>query len=360
MRLFIAIFIVFLGVDAVAQQYRSDTVLFHNGDIALSGTLSFPQGEEGPYPAIVLIAGSGAQNRDSNLMGFKVFKIMADAFNQSGIAVLRYDERGVGESTGKSVMQSTTAELAKDAAAAVDYLYERPEIDNSKIGMLGHSEGGIIVPKVAVETGRVAFLLLLAGPGMPGCKVIESQQRAILSANPNFSKEYIDATVSLNTKVIAMMSDSTMAKEEVVDKAAAEINKSIDLMPESIQGGIANRELFSKTQAQNAYKQINIPWMKYFLTYDPIPVLRKVNCPILLVFGAKDTQVTAEQNLAPMIEALKEGGNDEVTVKVFENANHLFQEAATGSPQEYGALSKAFVPALLPYLSTWLKDVIDK
>ena len=349
----LALIILFcIAGKAYAQNYRSEEVTFTNDTTQLAGTLSFPKGE-GPFPVVVLISGSGAQDRNSDLMGFKVFKIMADSLNEAGIAVLRYDERGVGKSTGKSVGNSTSAELAEDVLSAVHLLSERKDI--SSIGMLGHSEGGIIAPMVEVQSEEVDFLILLAGPGIPGKEVIATQQKAMLAQNPTFTEDYIEEAIKVNSIIMEMMSETSLSEEQAVDSIASLLKESIKKLPDAIKNSITDPDLFSKTQANNAYKQFQSEWIKYFISYDPLPTLKKVDEPILLLFGGKDLQVTEADNRPSMEQVLKEAGHKQVTIKVFPEANHLFQKANTGSPMEYATLDKAFISGLLPLIADWIK-----
>ena len=213
MKNVINIYLLFFSFTTIAQPYFSEEVSFSNDEVELSGTLSFPDGE-GSFPALLLIAGSGAQDRDSNLMGFKLFEIMANHFNQQGLAVLRYDERGVGESSGPAVLMSTTEELARDANAAIRFLLTHDRINKESIGILGHSEGGVIAPKVAVMNSQVDFIILLAGYGVPGIQVSELQVRKALEADTTLTEEYINSMAATNTKLLEYAINDSLTTEQ--------------------------------------------------------------------------------------------------------------------------------------------------
>jgi len=346
----------FFLISTTYAQIIEEEVSIKNGDITLSGVLSYPESKT-KLPAIVLVSGSGAQNRDSDIAGFKPFKILADHFNNKGIAVLRYDDRGHGKSTGKSVGESTSKEIATDASAAHTYLRNHKAIDPSKVGLLGHSEGGIIVPMVAANNDNVAFIILMAGYGVKGIEVTSEQQKAILKAQ-GMNDEFINQASEMNKKLIDAMQDESKSQEEVLELAKKLITDQIAYLPENVQSQITDKEAYANFQAQSAVKQMNSPWIQFYMTYDPAPTLAQVECPVLMLFGGLDTQITVSQNKSVMEEAL--ASNSNVEVKVFEKANHLFQEAKTGSPMEYANLDKEFVTGFEEYVSNWiLEKAID-
>jgi len=335
---------------AAAQQEQEVTI--DNGEIKLSGTLSYPTGGD-KFPAIILISGSGAQNRDSDILGFKPFKILADHFNSKGIAVLRYDDRGTGKSTGKSVGQSTSEEIATDAEAAFNFLKNHKKIDAKQIGLLGHSEGGVIAPMVAARESEVAFVILMAGYGVPGVELTNAQQAAILKSG-GMSDEYIEKASQMNQQLITAMVDENKTVEDVKQLASELIRKQIQYLPENVKSQIADEDAYVQMQVQSVVAQMQSPWIKYYMQYDPAPTLTKVSCPVLVLFGELDTQVTEKQNKEVMANALE--NNKNVTIKTFEKANHLFQEAKTGSPMEYASLKKEFVEGFESYISDWVLE----
>lgn len=336
----------------LGQEFRSEEVTFANGEVTLAGTLSFPAGSP-PYRAVVLVSGSGPQNRDSEVMGFKPFRLLADFFNRQGLAVLRYDDRGTGQSKGTAVMQSTTADLAEDARAAFVYLRNRKDIDGNKVGMLGHSEGGVVVPVVAASE-PVAFAILMAGFGVKGMVLSNAQQAAILRAS-GMSEEFVQASNAMNNEVMDMMMREGVTEAQLTEFVKAETLKLLPLLPEPARAQITDPDAYANMAAYQAVAQSKVPWIRYYMTYDPLPILKKVTCPVLLLFGELDTQVLPSQNADLMKDALVQAGNKEVEVAVIAKANHLFQEAITGSPAEYASLKKEFIPGFLTSLEQWVR-----
>jgi pimeloyl-ACP methyl ester carboxylesterase len=356
MKYLITIGLIFNLMQGISQTFREEEISFKNGDLTLSATLSFPSSKNKKVGAIILVSGSGPQNRDSEIFGFKPFKLLADFFNQQGYAVLRYDDRGVAKSTGKSVNESTTADLAEDAHQAFLYLKTRKDIDIKKIGLLGHSEGGFVVPMVAAQEPSVAFVILAAGFGVKGVELSNAQQAAILRAS-GMSEDFISASTTMNKQVMTMMTDSTITDEKLAEFVKVEVLKLLPLLPENIQSQIPDNEAYANMGAQQAVMQSKSPWIRYYMNYDPLPLLKKVKCPALLLFGELDTQVLATQNSDLMREALLNAGNKNVTAITISKANHLFQEAQTGSPAEYSSLKKEFIPEFLYSMQKWLTTV---
>jgi uncharacterized protein len=335
-----------------AEGYKDEEVTFKNGRYTLAGTLSIPDGA-GPHPAIILISGSGAQNRDEELFGFKPFAILADALAKKGIAVLRYDDRGIGGST-TGTMDDTSETFAADVSSAYDYLKTRSEINPKKIGLLGHSEGGIIAPMVAVNKGDVAFLVLLAGTGEPGKDVLLAQSQAILKAsgadaatvaqNAVLEKEVIDAAVT------------GQGLDQVRSDLVKAFKASVEQLPEDQRKQLGDIDQWAQKRVDEQMLGMQGPWMKFFLTHDPAPVLEKVHAPVLALFGTKDVQVLAATNEPAVKAALEKGGNKDVTTKVFPDANHLFQAAQTGSPTEYATLKPEFAPGVVDTITSWVVE----
>lgn len=329
--------------------YEEAQVEFENaaGKFKLAGTLTLPKGE-GPFPAVVLVSGSGPQDRDETLLGHKPFLVIADHLTRKGFAVLRYDDRGVGKSGGKHDT-ATSADFATDAYAAVQYLGARKEIDAKRIGVMGHSEGGLIAPIVAADHPKdVAFLVLLAGPGVPGDEVLLLQQQVIskaLGAKP----EGMKLSEKLMKAILPAAKEPGPADErkKKIEKAAAEFFEKLSAED--------RKELGDDVKAAQAgVARLGDIWMQYFLAYDPRPVLAKVKCPVLAVNGELDLQVVPEQNVGAIEKAVKGGGNDRITAKVFPKLNHLFQKSKTGAPNEYGQIEETFSPEALEYISDWL------
>ncbi len=333
--------------------YYTEEITFKNNDsqITLAGTLTLPS-KAGNYPAVILISGSGAQNRDEEISGHKPFLIIADHLTKHGIAVLRYDDRGVGESTG-NFKKATTADFASDVASAIEFLKTRKEIDKEKIGLIGHSEGGLIAPMVASNSKDVSFIVLLAGPGIEIRKVLLMQQELIPKANGVSEyeiKKYILPVHEEAYRMISMSSDRRTLKTDL----ARLIEQAYDNSPADLMPSEMSREEVVSTQLDKWSSE----WFRNFLKYDPALLLEKVTCPVLALNGEKDLVVTPKENLSGIINALKKGGNSSVTVKELPNLNHLFQNCETGSPAEYARIEETFSPDALKEISDWvLKQV---
>jgi len=340
------------GETAEAEHvpYREEELSFENGAVHLEGTLTLPP-TGGPFPAVVMITGSGAQNRDEELLGLRPFRVIADHLTRAGIAVFRYDDRGVGGSTG-NVSLSTTSDFADDALAAVATLAARPEIDAAHIGLIGHSEGGVVAPLAATRSSSVSFIVLIAGTAVPGADVIYEQLAAVARAS-GASEEDIADGLALQRRLF-----EALERGESLEPLRAEIEararEQIAQAPEENRAAIADVDQFIKTQVSNQLTAIQTPWYRYFLAYDPAVALRQVRVPVLALFGELDVQVTVAQNRDPMAEALS--GDPDVTIEVFPKANHLFQQATTGSPAEYATLDKAFVPGFLDTIADWILE----
>jgi fermentation-respiration switch protein FrsA (DUF1100 family) len=330
--------------------YYSEEVSFQNpgAGITLAGTLTLP-GKEGNFPVVILITGSGPQNRDEELLGHKPFLVIADYLTRNGIGVLRYDDRGVGQSTG-DFKAATTADFATDVESAIAYLKTRKEVNVHKIGLAGHSEGGIIAPMVASESNDVSFIVLLAGTGIRGDKLLLLQQELIAKAN-GVSETEIEKSIRANSRLFEMVVKSN-DNEKLKADLTNEINDIFknDTSAE-IPGGMTKDEFISIQ-----VDQITSPWMQYFMKYDPATTLEKVKCPVLAVNGEKDLQVPPKENLTAIHNALEKGGNKNITTIEFPDLNHLFQESKTGSPTEYATIEQTFSPTALEEITRWIKN----
>jgi hypothetical protein len=330
--------------------YREEEITFSNGDVTLAGTLTLPPGA-GPYPAVVLVSGSGAQNRDEEVFGFKIFRMLADALTRKGIAVLRYDDRGVGGSSA-GADSDTSDTYAGDVAAAVQYLRGRHEIAPQSIGLLGHSEGGIIAPLVATRSPDVAFIILMSGTGVPGSRILQEQARLINEAS-GLSPADVEEKADLQKRVI----NAALAGQgwdPVRTDLVAEFEKTAAAMPEDQRKALGDVDTWVARSVDSQIAALQSPWMQFFLSHDPAPVLEKVAVPVLALFGGLDLQVPAEENRDAIVSALQRGGNKDVTIELFPDANHLFQKAVTGSPTEYATLKPEFVPGFLETISDWI------
>lgn len=320
-----------------------------SGGFSLAGTLTMPKGD-GPFPCAVLISGSGQQDRDETLMGHKPFLVIADHLTRNGIAVFRYDDRGVGASGGREQLENATSkDFADDASAVIDMLKTQPGVDVKRIGIIGHSEGGLIAPMVATTRDDVAFIVLLAGPGVNGREILELQGKLILKAEQTDEAE-IEEFTSSHKKMLDMVAAN--ASTEEMQTAYREMQKA-EAEDDPDNGDEAEAAAEDK-MAEAQIAALNSAWMKYFLSYDPRPTLAKVKCPVLAVNGTLDLQVWHEQNLTVIESAIRDAGGD-ITAKRYENLNHLFQPAKTGGVSEYGAIETTIEPAVLEDVTTWIK-----
>ncbi len=328
--------------------YYSEDIKFENtkDKIVLAGTLSLPE-KDGNFPAVILISGSGPQNRDEELLGHKPFLILADHLTKNGIAVLRFDDRGTAESTG-DFKTATSLDFARDVEFAVKYLQTRKEINKNQIGLIGHSEGGIIAPMVAAKSKDINFIVLLAGTGIRGDQLLLLQQELIGKASG------ISDTVLQKVKAINKGAFEILLKSNNPDSLEIEltnyIKQAIKDNPESEKPAGMSEEDYVKLQVN----QLTSPWMNYFIKYDPAPILEKVKCPVLAINGEKDLQVPAKVNLEAIEKALEKGGNKNITTKELPNLNHLFQECETGLPGEYATIEQTFSPIALAEISNWI------
>ncbi len=330
--------------------YKQEEVKIQAGAVSLAGTLTIPPAG-GPHPVVVLITGSGPQNRDEELFGFKPFKVIADHLTRAGIAVLRCDDRGVGGSTGNTA-HATSADFAEDVLAEVQFLKARPDIDKTHIGLLGHSEGGLIAPMAAVKSTDVAFIVLVSGPALTGEKIMLAQAELIAKAE-QIPDEQIRANADLQRQMFASVRSGTgwEAVTEAGEKLAA---AALARLPEAQRKAIGDPQAASRQQIAAQVAFARTPWFRYFLDYDPTPTLAKVKVPVLAIFGEKDLQVPAAANRQAMEEVFARSGHKEHRIAVLPGANHLYQLANTGSASEYAKLKKEFVPGFLDLLASWI------
>ena len=330
--------------------YIQKEAAFANGDITLVGSLTLPD-SDGPHPAVALISGSGAQDRDSNFYGFKMFAVVADRLARQGVAVLRFDDRGVGGSTGDD-LQATIQDRAGDVKAAVEFLLARDDIDPARIGLIGHSEGGMIAPLSASEHDGVAFAVLLAAPAVAGDAILWAQLVEILKADEATQEqiELAQAQQELTLRAVA----TGEGWEEVEESARRTARQQIEALPEAWREGIADIDLYVNTIIREQMKAVRSAWYKSFYEYDPAPALRMLTVPVLAVYGELDTQVPAAMNAEAFSEAVAEADNSDHTVVTLAGANHLFQEAVTGSLNEYAELEPEFVPGFMESISDWI------
>lgn len=332
--------------------YRVEEVRYPNpgAGIELAGTFTIPEGE-GPFPAVALITGSGPQDRDESLMGHRPFLVLADHLTRQGIAVLRSDDRGVGGSQG-DFSAATSRDFAGDVAAAVTWLRDRPEVDADAVGLVGHSEGGLIAPMVAVERQSVDFVVLLAGPGLPGEKILYMQGAAIARAM-GAPDATVDRTTALQRRLFAVVR-ATEDPSRRGPRLREELQAILDETPAAERPGLGIPPGQEETWIQQQAQALSTPWFRSFLLHDPAEDLRNLRIPILALLGAKDLQVPAEENAAAIRAALEAGRNPDATVEVLEGLNHLFQRASSGVPAEYAQIEETMAPSALERVSSWI------
>ena len=329
--------------------YYSEDVVFQNtkANISLAGTLTLPQ-KEGNFPVVILISGSGAQNRNEEILGHKPFLVLSDYLTKNGIGVLRYDDRGTAESKG-DFKAATSADFADDVESAVAYLKTRKEINKKKIGLVGHSEGGVIAPMVASKSKDVSFIVLLAGTGIQGDKLLLLQQGLIAKAN-GVSDDDIKKSNQTNTKIFEMVVKSNDSQKLKTDLTNL-MNEILKNDPNSQIPNGMTKDQFVSAQVN----QVASPWMQYFMKLNPAVALEKTKCAVLAVNGEKDLQVPPKENLTAIKNALTKGGNKNVKTIEFPSLNHLFQECKTGSPSEYATIEQTFSPTALEEITKWIK-----
>lgn len=328
--------------------YRSLEVSFKNlkANITLAGTLTIPAGA-GPFPAVVLVSGSGPQNRNEEILGHKPFLVIADYLARHGIAALRYDDRGVGTSRGK-FEGATTFDFADDAEAAINFLALQNEIAKDRIGIIGHSEGGIIAPVVAARNSKVNFIILLAGPGLKGDQLLALQNKAIGRAS-GMTEASVASAWSINTKLYAL----ALKNEDRKTLEQAIIDEFVRSQDPDGKADAAQRKAL-EAQGRQMASQLLDPWMRTLLALDPVPYLKKTSVPVLALNGSADLQVPPDENLGAIQKALIEGGNLRSKTIKLEGLNHLFQHSKTGLPSEYGMIEETFAPEALNIMMEWI------
>jgi hypothetical protein len=335
--------------------YRSEEVEFENAEagIRLAGTLTLPRAP-GPHPAVVLVSGAGPQDRDETVFGHKPFLVLADHLTRRGIAVLRYDDRGVARSTG-TFGTATMLDHVSDARAAVELLRSRSDIDPRLIGVAGHSEGGMVAPLVALDaSGSVAYLVLLAAPGLPGKQIFYLQDAAIAEA-AGMDEVAIERSRSRKDQLFAILE-----REPDLARAADELRRAMGAMTltqeEERELAAGGASLDQQIEAQ--IRLLNTQATRFFLAYDPLPALERVDVPVLALTGERDLQVPPDVNL-PLIEAaLTRGRSPRYLVRELPRLNHLFQTSDTGLPDRYGQIEETFAPAALDLIGDWILDEV--
>jgi pimeloyl-ACP methyl ester carboxylesterase len=313
--------------------YRAEEVAFDAADgVHLAGTLTLPEGQ-GPFPAVLLITGSGAQDRDETVFGHKPFLVLADALGRRGVAVLRVDDRGVGGSTGP-MENVTTADFVGDAAGALTWLAARPGIDPARLGLIGHSEGGTIAPLVAGggSAPDPAFVVLIAGPAVSGGEVLTEQLRRFQTAR-GIDPAVVEANTALQARLMQTVA-ANAADAEATAAAVRTLLTGADVPAAAVEEGV---------------QQASAAWTRWFVAHDPRPSLAALEVPVLAIYGGKDVQVPADQNAAAMREALPAA-----EIVVLPDLNHLMQTAGTGLPDEYARIEETIDPEALRIIVDWV------
>lgn len=314
--------------------------------ISLAGTLTLPNSSNQYTPVVILISGSGPQDRDESYMGHKPFLVLADYLTRKGIAVLRYDDRGVGESTG-NFETATTADFSNDVLKIIEFLKDRTDIDTRNIGLIGHSEGAIIAPKVANSSQDVSSIVMLAGTGILGKKVSLQQALDYRNFPVQDEEKYRDYIVKA-IAIAASDKDVTIVKNELKSfYQDSEVLNSI--LPQNI-----NKDEF----IENLVKSRTNPWIRYFYNYNPAEEIAKIGIPALALYGSKDTQVPPKYNMKPVKEALQKSKSGNYEVVLMQGLNHLFQESKTGQISEYPEIEETMSPKVLEKISDWILEEI--
>jgi pimeloyl-ACP methyl ester carboxylesterase len=331
--------------------YQVQEVKFQNKmveGVTLAGTLTLPANKKNP-PVAILISGSGPQNRDEELAGHKPFLVWADHLSRNGIAVLRYDDRGTAQSTGDYSI-ATSADLATDVRAAVEFLKSRNDINPDKIGLIGHSEGGLIAPMVITAMpDDVAFFVSLAGSGILGYDVLVPQliKSSMLSG---FSKQESEETAEVIAAGLRVIKSFNSEQQELKDEMFAAMKKARDKTLSSVQSQYTDQVLTALSD------QFSSDWMRFFISHDPSADLKKVKIPSLLLNGSLDYQVIPEDNLYVMESLIKSNGNPDVTAIELEGMNHLFQKVETGAASEYESTEETVNQIVLELVSSWINE----
>lgn len=337
--------------------YYQDDVTYNNDSagIHIAGTFTRPD-RDGQFPAVLLISGSGPQDRDETLLGHRPFLVLADHLTRAGVAVLRVDDRGVGESSG-DFSSATSEDFASDVLAGIAYLKSREDVQHKQIGLIGHSEGGLIAPMVAAQSDDVAFIVLMAGPGVNGEEILFLQTALIQKAN-GASEDLIAFDRKLSTFIyhtVKTTPDNALAKSQILDYIAAEWNE----MPAVLKSEY-DKAGVTQAQIETNINAVMTPWFRFFLRYEPADALQNVRCPVLAINGEKDLQVPPKENLNAIGEALKSGENTAYTLKELPGLNHLFQTCESGAPSEYGSIEETFAPLALAEISNWIYEQVGR
>ena len=347
---FILFSVLFLAMSTFGQKvqepkdlssYISEEITFTSkyDNLKLAGTLTYPKvGKK--FPVAILISGSGPQDRNSELLGHKPFLVISDYLTKNGIAVLRVDDRGTGASQG-IYNKSRLEELVNDTKATIEFIKTHHKIDTQKIGLIGHSLGAVIAPKIASENKDIAFIVLLAGSGIPGDQLMLLQ------------KEIIERKMGVNEFGIAMGRKNISGAYKIITESDSDFLKLESALAKYFIDTFG--EALPAEQVAALTQQLTLPWLVDFIKYDPAPALSRVTCPTLALIGSNDVQVPAKENLAALRMSLEKSGNKDVTLMELPKLNHLFQESETGLPKEYATIKETFSPSVLELMTSWIQ-----
>ncbi len=337
------------------KMFKSQEVTIRHDGIRLAGTLLTPAGKNN-FPAVVLVTGSGMQNRDEEIFGFKIFKVIAESLATYGIGSLRYDDRGLPPSTG-DFNTATTADFATDALAAVTFLRKKLG-PKANIGILGHSEGAVIATLLAGQHQPLDFIVLMGGPAIRGDALLKAQSMALFNA-AHAGKETIADEQNIQDQIFRTIRQNK-GWNGLEQRIRGAIQKEINALPEKIKTAIPDVPAYVKTRVDAQMSSIRSPWMKWFINYDPATDMRHIQIPVLALFGGKDLQVPFDPNFNTMRDIFTTNKNSSFKTLVFINANHLFQKANSGLVKEYPTLKKSFVKGFLPKISAWILSLPKK
>ena len=346
--------------------YHSEDVVYSNTDqsIQFGGTLTYPKSDSlkgvaavHSYPAVILITGSGQQDRDETLFDHKPFAVIADYLTKQGFVVLRVDDRGMGKTTG-IFSEATSMDFAKDVEAGLDFLEKQPMVNKNKIGLIGHSEGGMIAPIVADERREIKFIILLAGPGIPIIDLMQQQMEAVSESNGETS-----AKARANGQLMRIVWDEA-AKNEDSATTIQHIRMKIESWSKTLDTATLAKFKSQDTTSINnqiteAMKALNSKWYKYFISFNPQPYLEKLDCEVLALNGSKDVQVIAVTNLKGIKQSLQKSKSPKYDVIEVPALNHLFQTCVICNPAEYIVLEESFSPVALEIMGSWLKENVN-
>jgi len=332
--------------------YIIEDVRFENKKegITLAGTITYPD-TLAQYPAVILISGSGPQDRNEEIFGHKPFWVIADYLTKNGISVLRFDDRGIGKSGG-DFSKATSMDFANDVEAAVAFLKLHPHIQSQHIGLIGHSEGGMIAPIVATKDKDIAFIVLMAGPGISGEGILLTQIQKMLEIDNN-EKSFIDQVLTDSKKTY-----SILKKNPNPQKAATALRKyyakRMKKTPEEKHFDFG----YSKQAVEMKIQALNGAWFRFFLTFEPEDYLKRVDCPVLALFGEKDVQVLALVNSKALEKIINKHNRKDWHIKVYPDKNHLFQNATKGTIMEYAIIEETIGEDVLGDIVGWIKKRI--